>query len=555
MDSSLTKHAPARASSLVLGIILAAYLMIVLDTSVVITALPKIHEDLHFSSTSLSWVQNAYTLTFGGLLLLGARAGDILGRRRMFVIGIVLFTVASLFGGLAESSTWLVAARAAQGVGAAIAAPSTLTLLTTSFREGHERTRAIALYSAVVGAGGSVGLVLGGMVTTWFSWRLGLFINVPIGAALVLLAPRHLPETERHTGRFDITGAVTSVTGMTALVYSFVRAASDGWTNPGTVGSFIASAVLLTTFILNELRAEQPITPLRLFASRERSGAYLARILVVSGMFGSFFFMTQFLQGVLDYSALGAGVAFLPMSLVMFGVGRTVPRLARRFSNAQLLTVGVSTAFVGMAWLSRISTHTHYFPQIAVPMVILGIGMGIAFAPLTSAGIAGVSPQDAGAASGLVNVAHQLGGSLGLSILITVFASATRAAELHPLADVSAKLEAQNELAHAVSTALTGSAVFLALGLAVVMIVMRRQGPTPAAESVGSDERELLLQPRQIEPVWRRSAAQEILAQQAVRLVDVTVPERPRHLLETAPRHHRERALVVANDVDRVATP
>jgi EmrB/QacA subfamily drug resistance transporter len=551
MDSTSTKHAPARASSLVLGIILAAYLMIVLDTSVVITALPKIHEDLHFSSTSLSWVQNAYTLTFGGLLLLGARAGDILGRRRMFVIGIVLFTLASLLGGLAQSSTWLVAARAAQGVGAAIAAPSTLTLLTTSFREGHERTRAIALYSAVVGAGGSVGLVLGGMVTTWFSWRLGLFINVPIGAALVWLAPRHLPETERHTGRFDLTGAVTSVTGMTALVYGFVRAASDGWSNPGTVGSFIASAVLLTAFVLTELRAEQPITPLRLFASRERSGAYLARILVVSGMFGSFFFMTQFLQGVLDYSALGAGVAFLPMSLVMFGIGRTVPRLARRFSNAQLLTVGVSTAFVGMAWLSRISTHTHYFPQIAIPMVILGIGMGIAFAPLTSAGIAGVSPQDAGAASGLVNVAHQLGGSLGLSILITVFASATRAGELHPLAGVSAKLEGQNELAHAVSTALTGSAVFLALGLAVVVIVMRR----PATEPLARDERELLLQRRELEPVRRRPAPQEILAQQAIRLVDVTIPERPRHLLETAPRHHRERALVVANDVDRVATP
>jgi EmrB/QacA subfamily drug resistance transporter len=514
MSSTLTRHAPARASLLVLPIILAAYLMIVLDTSVVITALPRIHSDLHFSSTSLSWVQNAYTLTFGGLLLLGARAGDILGRRRMFVVGIAIFTVASLLGGLAQSSAWLVAARAIQGVGAAIAAPSTLALLTTSFREGHERTRAIGLYSAVIGAGGSVGLVLGGMLTTWFSWRWGLFINVPLGAALVWLAPRHLPETERHTGRFDLTGAVTSILGMTSLVYGFVRAASDGWSNPGAVVSFVASVIFLAAFVLTELRAEQPITPLHLFASRERSGAYVTRLLVVSGMFGSFFFMTQFLQGVLDYSALGAGVAFLPMSLVMFAMGRTVPGLARRFSNTQLLTFGVATAFVGMAWLSRLSMHTHYFPQIALPMVILGIGMGIAFAPLTSAGIAGVSAHDAGAASGLVNVSQQLGGSLGLSILVTIFAAASRAAVAHPLGGASAKLEAQHELAHAVSTALTGSAVFLALGLGVVLIVMRRPAPAPTIEPREDNERELLRHRRQIdEPAQRRPGSQDVLVE------------------------------------------
>jgi EmrB/QacA subfamily drug resistance transporter len=470
----------------------------------------------------------------------------------MFVIGIVLFTLASLLGGLAQSSTWLVAARAIQGVGAAIAAPSTLALLTTSFREGHERTRAIGLYSAVIGAGGSVGLVLGGMLTTWFSWRWGLFINVPIGAALVWLAPKHLPETDRHTGRFDLTGAITSILGMTSLVYGFVRAASNGWSDPTAVGSFIASVILLTAFVLTEIRAEQPITPLRLFASRERSGAYVTRLLVVSGMFGSFFFMTQYLQGVLDYSALGAGIAFLPMSLVMFTMGRTVPRLARRFTNTQLLTFGVATALVGMSWLSRISLGTHYFPQIALPMVILGIGMGIAFAPLTSAGIAGVSAHDAGAASGLVNVSQQLGGSLGLSILVTIFASALRSAASNPLAGASARLEARHELAHAVSSALTGSAIFLALALAVVLIVMRKR---KAPASVGRDERELLLERREVEPVRRSPAPQEVLAEQAVRLVDVAVPERPRHLLETAPRHDRERPLVVANDVDRVPTP
>src|SRR5580704_5082585 len=233
MSTTLVQRAPdpvspveggARKRSLVLGIILATYLMIILDATIVITALPQIHRSLGFSSTGLSWVQNAYTLTFGGFLLLGARAGDILGRRRVFVAGIALFTLASLLGGLAQSATWLLAARALQGVGAAIAAPSALALLTISFPEGSERTRAIALYSAVASAGASIGLILGGMLTTWISWRWSLFINVPIGVVLVSLAPRYLPETERHTGEFDIGGAATSTLGMSALVYGLVRA-------------------------------------------------------------------------------------------------------------------------------------------------------------------------------------------------------------------------------------------------------------------------------------------------------------------------------------------
>lgn len=446
--------------ALVLGIILACYLMIILDASVIITALPQIHTSLGFSEASLSWVQNAYTLTFGGLLLLGARAGDILGRRRVFVVGIALFTVASLAGGLAQSEGWLLGARALQGVGAAIAAPSTLALLTVTFREGHERTRALALYSAVAGGGGSVGLVLGGMLTDWVSWRWGLFVNVPIGIALIWLAPRHLPETERSSGRFDVAGAVTSTVGMTALVYGFVRAAEDGWGNGGTVTSFGAAVVLLVAFVLNELRAPQPITPLRLFASRERSGAYAARILLVSGMFAMFFFVTQFLQGVRGFSALQAGLAFLPMTVAMFAMVQVVPRLSARFGAMRLLIGGLALGLVGMAWLSRLTADSAYLPDVAVPLLALGVGMGCAFIPLTAAGMAGVAPEDAGAASGLVNVAHQLGGSLGLGILVSVFASASRHASSEPLA-------------HGVSAALTGSAIFLGLSLLVVVVVMR----------------------------------------------------------------------------------
>ncbi len=498
MTSTLTGRAPTHPSEpdaprnrvVVLGIILTTYLMIILDATIVITALPDIHRALHFSSTGLSWVQNAYTLTFGGLLLLGARAGDILGRRRVFVAGIALFTVASLMGGLAESATWLLSARAVQGIGAAIAAPSTLALLQVSFREGPERTRAVGAYSAVAGGGGSIGLVLGGMLTTWISWRWGLFINVPIGIVLICLAPRYLPETERRPGRFDLRGAATSTLGMTTLVYGFVRAASSGWSDPLTVASFIASGGLLAAFVITEKRAEQPITPLHLFADRERSGAYVARMLLVSGMFAMFFFMTQYFQGVLGYSALQAGLAFLPVTAVMFAAVRVVPRIVARVGNARLLAGGVFVALVGMAWLSRLSVDTPLFPQIVLPMALLGVGIGSALVPLTTAGIAGVRPDDAGAASGLVNVAQQLGGSLGLGILVTVFAAASHAARPHPVGGSSVPTAAQQQLAFAIGRSLTGSAVFLALGLVVVVAVMRvpRSAPVPASE----DSKELV---------------------------------------------------------------
>src|SRR6476661_1327888 len=251
--------------TMVLGIILATYLMIVLDASVVITALPNIRDGLHFSSAELSWVQSAYALTFGGFLLLGARAGDIVGRRTVFILGIGIFTAASFMAGLAQSPTELLVARAVQGIGGAIAAPSTHPLLTTTFAEGEERIKALAAYSAVAGAGGSVGLVLGGLLTDLVSWRAGLFINVPVGATLMWLAPRYLEDTEPQPGHFDIAGAITSTLGMTSLVYGFVRAAQSGWGDSLTIASFAAGVTLMTAFVVNERRALHPITPLRLF--------------------------------------------------------------------------------------------------------------------------------------------------------------------------------------------------------------------------------------------------------------------------------------------------
>jgi EmrB/QacA subfamily drug resistance transporter len=472
-----TTTAPPRlaryAATLVLVIILTCQLMVILDATIVTIALPKIQDSLHFSPASLSWVQNIYSLTFGGLLLLGARAGDILGRRRVFIAGIALFTVASFLGGIALSAGWLLAARALQGVGAAIAAPSTLALLTSTFPEGPQRLRAIGLYSAVTSAGASVGLVLGGMLTDWISWRWSLFINVPIGIALVMLAPRYLPETERRPGHFDLAGAVTSTLGMSSLVYGFVRAATDGWSDPGTVTAFVAGVVLLVSFVRVELGAAQPITPLRLFASRERSASYVARLLLVGGMFGMFFFLTQFLQGVRDYSPLKAGLAFLPMTVALFAMVRTVPRIAHRIGDKRLMIAGEGVALISMAWLSRLSSDSQYFPHIVVPMLFLGLGMGVAFIPLTTASLAGVAPEDAGAASGLVNVMQQVGGALGLGILVTLFGTASRHAASHPVPGASVVAERHHELADAIATAFAGSAVFLGLTFLVIVFAIR----------------------------------------------------------------------------------
>jgi EmrB/QacA subfamily drug resistance transporter len=450
-----------RHTTAILAIVLISYLMIVLDISIVITALPRMRASLGFSATGLSWVQNAYTLTFGGLLLPGARAGDIVGRRRMFINGIAIFTAASFAVGIAQSPTWLIAARAAQGLGAAVLAPSSLALLSTGFTEGRERTRAVSYYGAVAGVGASLGLVLGGIPTSLVSWRVGFFINVPIGVAMIIAAPRFLPETQPRPGDLDVLGAIYSTLGMTALVYGIVRSADDGWGDDVTVAALAFGVALVICFVVNEWRVEQPVMPLRLFVDRERTGAYAGRILYLGAMLGFWFFITQFLQSVYHYTPLEAGIAFLPLSVANFAVAITVPKLTRRWGNAWVLAAGVAVTFLGMAWLSRLSADTPYLTGIALPMVLLGIGQGASLGPLTAAGIARVTADDAGAASGLVNVAHQLGGSLGLGILVTVFAAAS-----------SSTLTGSAQLAHQVSAALTVGTGLLALALIVVLALI-----------------------------------------------------------------------------------
>ncbi len=453
-----------------LAIILASYTVIVLDISIVITALPKIHASLGFSSTALSWVQNAYLLAFGGLLLCGARAGDLIGRRRMFIMGLVLFTIASVAVGAAQTEAWLIGARGLQGVGAAILAPSSLALLQTGFRSGPERTRAVAYYAAVAGVAATVGLVVGGIFTGWLSWRIGFFINAPIGIAMILAAPRYLPETEPRPGELDAAGAAASTLGMAALVYGIVRSAEAGWTDALTLAAVATGVVLLALFVVNERRAAQPILPLRLFGSRERAAAYMARLLFLGAMAPFWFFTTQYLQSVAGYSPVQAGVAFLPTTVVNFAVAMAVPQLTRRFGNGALLAGGVALSLVGMVWLGRLSADTSYLTGIALPMILIGAGQGGALGPLTAAGIAGVAPEDAGAAGGVTNAAHQLGGSLGLGVLVAVFAAAG-----------SSTLHGPELLAHRIGAALTAGAGLLGLALGIAMIG-RPRAPAAVAD-------------------------------------------------------------------------
>lgn len=464
----------------ILAIICISYFMVILDNSIIFTGLPSIEAAMAFTPTGLTWVQDAYTLVFGGLLLLGARAGDIVGRRRMFIIGLVLFALASLLVGLAPYAWWLIAARAVQGVGAAILAPSSLALLTASFPEGTGRARAVAAYSAVAGIGASAGLVVGGALADLISWRAGFFLNVPIGLAMLLAARRYLAARE-HTlgGRFDLIGALTVTLGMTGVVFAVIESSVRGWISPTTVVPLVAGLVLLGGLVVTEARAEQPIMPLRLFASRTRVGAYLVRMLYVGAMIGFFFFTTQYLQGVLGFTPLQAGLAFLPMSAVNFAVALLVNRVLGHIGATTTLVLGVAATLVGMGWLAQVGADSDYITAVALPMVLIGIGQGLAFAPLTSAGLTGASPEDAGAASGLVNTFHQIGSSLGLAVLVAVGTSSV------PVGDTAA----EPALLDRVGLALTGGTVMLAVAVVLVPALIAHGAHRPTRTTVPAQAR------------------------------------------------------------------
>jgi len=449
----------------------------VLDMSIVNVALPHMQQALGFSPTGLSWVVNAYSLAFGGLLLLGARSGDLLGRRPTFLAGVVLFTLASLAGGFATDASALVAARVAQGVGAAFAAPATLSLLTTMFPEGRERTRALGLYTAMSIGGASLGMVVGGVLIEVASWRWVMLVNVPIGLAAATVAWLTVPHTPRRPGRFDLTGAVTSTLGVSGLVYGFVHAASNGWGDAVTLVSITLGVLLLGAFVTVERSAEEPITPLTLFASRTRSGALLARAFLVAGAMGAFFFLTQYLQDVLALSPIRAGLAFLPLTAMLFVASQAASRvLVERFGERRVMVVGATLTTLSLLWLTRLDANSGY-ADVLVSLVVLGLGNGLAFVPLTSSALHEVRPQEAGAAAGLVNVAQQLGSALGLAGLVTVSGHASRSVDLAPGLD--AVTRAHETFLSGAHAAFEAATVMLVVTMFLVAVVIRRQ-PVPA---------------------------------------------------------------------------
>lgn len=456
----------------ILAIILISYVMIVLDISIVLTGLPKIHAELGFTDASLSWVSTAYTLAFGGCLLLGARAGDIFGRRRMFFVGLTIFSLASLAIGISQTPAVMIAARAVQGLGSAILAPSTLALLQTNFEAGPERTRAVSYYAAAAGVSAAFGLVIGGILADWLSWRVGFFINLPIGIAMMVAAKRYIHETDRTPGTVDVAGAIASTTGIVALVYGVIRSASTGWSDAMTEAWVGFGIVMLIVFAFIERRASHPIMPLSLFADSERSAAYGSRALFLGANVGFYFFVAQFLQSVMGLSSAEAGIAFLPTTVVNFITAMSAPRLIGKYGAGRVLVTSVVACLVGMIWLSLAMQHPSVL-TLVLPMMLIGAGQGGALGPLTASGIVRVPSEHAGAASGVVNVAHQLGSSLGLGVLVAAAAIGSQG------------FEGAERLAQRASVAMeTGSALIFATLILTVLFVARARPRSEQATTV-----------------------------------------------------------------------
>jgi EmrB/QacA subfamily drug resistance transporter len=481
--------AGTRHLGLALVVISMTQLMLVLDELIVNTALPHIQRALHFSGTGLEWVVTGYAVTFGGLLMLGGRAGDILGRRRMLSAGILTFSLASLAGGLATTSWLLITARVLQGAGAAIAAPAALSLIAVTFPEGKPRTRALGVYAAMTGMGGGVGVVAGGLLTTYASWRWVFFVNVPLGLALTLGARYMLPESQRHQRRWDLPGAVTGTAGFGLLIYGLTRGATgpegiSHWGDPATVLTLAGAGAALVVFVASEARSAQPLLPLWIFADRNRAGVYLILLCLASVFFGMFFFLTLFTQVVWGYSALRGGLAYVPFIGGFIAVAGICTRLVPRFGARVPMTTGAVLAPAGMFWLSRVNEHSHYLTGVCLPLVVFAAAAGLIFVPLTMMLVAGISDEHAGVASSMFNAGQQVGGAVGLAVVGSVAWTIVNNHVRHSLAHVPgrhAALLASTGYDHAltagVHAALTigAAATVLALIVTVATIRVRRE--------------------------------------------------------------------------------
>ncbi|MCX5095226.1 MFS transporter [Streptomyces sp. NBC_00365] len=464
-----------RHLGLALFVIAAAQLMVVLDATITNIALPAIQTDLGMSDANLAWVVNSYALAFGGLLLLGGKAGDLFGRRKMFQVGIAVFTLASLLGGLAPNEGLLIGARILQGVGAALAAPSALALITTTFPAGRSRNTAMGVYAAMGGVGATVGLLLGGALTDVLDWRWVFFVNIPIGLA-VLAGTRTLVEAERHPGRLDVPGAITGTGGLIALVYGITRGGEHGWTGGLTLVSFAAAAVLLVAFLFLQARTADPMMPLRLFKDRTRSGSYATMLFIGAGMFATFYFLTLYMQLILGYSPVRTGFAYLPFSFGMATAAGISSKLVARLAPRLIAGPGLLVAAVGMFWFATLEPDSSYAAHLMPAMFVTALGLGMSFVPMTLGAVSGVSHQDTGVASALLNTAQQIGGALGLAVLSTISTSAAddklpeAAGSLYrglATKDFALVTKAGDALTHGYTMAFVAAAVMFLAGLLV----------------------------------------------------------------------------------------
>jgi EmrB/QacA subfamily drug resistance transporter len=427
LEKSVSPSDSPRDKNLALALLAMAQFVVVLDASIVNVALPSIGRDLNFPQDDLSWVVNSYTLFFGGFLLLGGRLADLLGRRRMFIYGMWLFALASLVGGLAQSDIWLIVARAVQGLGAALISPAALAIVTTTFREGAERNKALGVWGAVAGSGGAAGVLLGGILTESLGWEWVLFVNTPIGIAAALIAPRLLGESlDRSRGSFDIAGAVSVTAGLALLVYTLVDANDAGWGSTQTIALGAVSVALLALFVAIELRTRHPLVPFSIFKGRTLRGANVVGLLLGMSLFSMFFFISLYMQQVLGYEPLKAGLAYLPLAGTIILSAGAASALVTRIGFKPTLIAGMLLIAGGLVWFAQVSaTGGTYVGDILFPSLIAAVGLGLAFVPTTIAAVTGIKPDEAGLASGLINTSQQVGGALGLAVLAAVATATT----------------------------------------------------------------------------------------------------------------------------------
>ncbi|MEV7392920.1 MFS transporter [Streptomyces sp. NPDC091215] len=482
-DTLNTPPGRGRHLGLALFVIAAAQLMVVLDATITNIALPAIQTDLDVTDANLAWIVNSYALAFGGLLLLGGRAGDLFGRRRMFQAGIAVFTLASLLGGLSPAEGPLIAARILQGVGAALAAPSALALITTTFPQGKSRNTAMGVYAAMGGVGATVGLLLGGTLTDLLDWRWVFFVNIPIGLA-VLAGTKTLVEAERHPGRLDVPGAITGTGGLIALVYGITRGGEHGWTDALTLASFTGAAALLAAFLVLQARSADPMMPLRLLKDRNRSGSYATMLFIGAGMFATFYFLTLYMQLILGYSPVKTGFAYLPFSFGMAAAAGISSKLVTHVAPRLIAGPGLLVAAVGMFWFATLEPDSSYTAHLMPAMFVTSLGLGASFVPMTLGAVSGVAHQDTGIASALLNTAQQIGGALGLAVLSTIATSAANdkvsdaAITLYrglAARDFGLVARAAEALTHGYTMAFTAAAAMFLAGLVITVLAINAQ--------------------------------------------------------------------------------